>query len=1248
MKTAKRITVLLLAVIMMIPMTAFWVSADIILYGEQDFEGLTEGNSLALNDGFAAVPTYSAIRADADGNRFVHVPFVGSYTAKANSPTGSEICEGNCDKSIQVNHESLDDGYDFVIEVDYRPHYNGSKNVTVEAQFRRYSFVTENGEEKKEAGQYFNLYKINLEDGSITNCGEVVDGAVGMKLNEWNTLKMVFHPSNGHFEIYVNGALYARQENPKFQINNGSWITYYNCSDVKIGANNFIAAKCNKVSEAYTSKDLGEDTNYIDVDNIRIYEAATANVTINGKQRLIGQSGRIDVSEAGKKLVYAKITLPDGTSYFTGDTVIETVDGMVIETRTIALDSYSMEARTCTPLGIRFVTAVDPADYLALKADENVKGIRWGTLITAADTLDAVDVFTHEALDGAVTFRDVEVRLGNWYGEDILEDQYLFAGSIVNIREENYNRAFAGVGYMEVTLQDGSVYTVYAESDKEDVLTGSVSECAIIKMRDKNLNAAEEKVMQAFADAFEGGEDAFYEKDLRGLNVLAIGDSLFYGAKETIGEKQWINLLGNKYGWNLTNLGIGGATISYNPAITSNVSMYDRLFNTATYKFGSRADSRYYNCGNPSGNAEDVDMILLQGGSNDYGPKVSAPVGEVGSTDPKDFLGAWKLMVDKLLADYPNATVVMMTAWENNNQNREDKANAIEFTSSVVDLYEALYAENERVKLIDSGSPDVSGVDMRNSTFRAKYAYDAFHLNDDGMKLMAESMTPLLWDIVTDNSVKKEKRAVMVEQMNGMDVLAIGASSFDGDYLYSYQTWLALLAKECGWNLTNLGQDGWTLAHNDDVYQYSEDVRPSMYDHLVNDENYRFATSAYAYYNYGDVTGKSREDVDLILLQGGTNDYSWNIPYGELSDRTETTYLGALNLMIDELTEQYPNAKIVLVTHWHNTGERRMNYTVNGMKQVVATNYADNDRVMVLDLGAKEISGVDMTDGVFREKYGKDVSDINHLNELGMQLVAENVLDDFWKLVVKGKNASARERMAGEMEELNVLTIGDSLFHGDFLEDHQTWIALLAQECGWNLTNLGRDGWTVAYNPDAYADPSKVRTSMYNKLMNDASYKYGSSSYYNYGNTADKSAEDVDLILLEGGTNDFGWGIPIGSVSDRTERTYMGAVNLMIEELLVRYPNARIVLVTSWHSTNETRMAFVANGMKEIKAVNYADNDRVTVLDAGAVNVSGVDMTSKNFLSSYAKNGTDINHLNAEGMKLVAENLLAEIWKLVK
>lgn len=244
-----------------------------------------------------------------------------------------------------------------------------------------------------------------------------------------------------------------------------------------------------------------------------------------------------------------------------------------------------------------------------------------------------------------------------------------------------------------------------------------------------------------------------------------------------------------------------------------------------------------------------------------------------------------------------------------------------------------------------------------------------------------------------------------------------------------------------------------------------------------------------------------------------------------------------------------------------------------------------------------------------------------------------------------------REEMVEDLVDMNVLAIGDSLFHGDFLEDNQTWIALLAQECDWNLTNLGRDGWTVAYNPGAYPAGSNVRTSIYDKLMNDPNYKYGSSGYYNYGYPASKSNEDVDIILLEGGTNDYGWGIPLGHTFQMTEETYLGALNLIVNELLVRYPNAKVVFVTSWHNTgskpNGDRMGFVADGMKALLEDNFADNARVDLIDAGNPEVTGVNMADASFRAQYGKSETDVNHLNAEGMKMMATSMLPLIWEVM-
>ena len=318
-----------------------------------------------------------------------------------------------------------------------------------------------------------------------------------------------------------------------------------------------------------------------------------------------------------------------------------------------------------------------------------------------------------------------------------------------------------------------------------------------------------------------------------------------------------------------------------------------------------------------------------------------------------------------------------------------------EYTSSVVGLYEALYKEHKRVRLIDSGDPDVSGVNMRDSAFRQKYAFDAFHLNNAGMSLMGDAMLPYLREVVVD------RQQMQLASMNDLNVLAIGDSLFGGHSLADGEQWLEILAQRCSWNLTNLGANGWTLAKNDAVYPEGTSIRPSMYDKLMNDPNYKFGTSS-NFYKYGEVSGKTAADVDLIFLEGGWNDFNYRIPLGTASDTVGSTYMGAVNAMVKKLLEQYPNATVVLITSWHTGGTRadgaeRMDFVANGMKGVYAANYANNDRVALIDAGNPDVTGIRMTESDWSEIYAMDSA---HLNAEGMVVMADSMQKLIWRHLI--------------------------------------------------------------------------------------------------------------------------------------------------------------------------------------------------------------------------------------------------------
>lgn len=64
---------------------------------------------------------------------------------------------------------------------------------------------------------------------------------------------------------------------------------------------------------------------------------------------------------------------------------------------------------------------------------------------------------------------------------------------------------------------------------------------------------------------------------------------------------------------------------------------------------------------------------------------------------------------------------------------------------------------------------------------------------------------------------------------------------------------------------------------------------------------------------------------------------------------------------------------------------------------------------------------------------------------------------------------------------------------------------------------------------------------------------------------------DADIVLLFGGTNDFGHGdAPFGMLEDRTDATFCGGLRLLFEAVIAKYPKAEIVVLTPFHRLNET------------------------------------------------------------------------------
>ncbi|MBR7099457.1 MAG: SGNH/GDSL hydrolase family protein [Clostridia bacterium] len=192
------------------------------------------------------------------------------------------------------------------------------------------------------------------------------------------------------------------------------------------------------------------------------------------------------------------------------------------------------------------------------------------------------------------------------------------------------------------------------------------------------------------------------------------------------------------------------------------------------------------------------------------------------------------------------------------------------------------------------------------------------------------------------------------------------------------------------------------------------------------------------------------------------------------------------------------------------------------------------------------------------------------------------------------------------LEGITVNALGDSYFAGNHLASEYIWINLLAEKYGMTMNNYGRNGSTVS-------NYTTERTPMCER----------------YVDMADNAPQ---IVLLEGGRNDFSFHVPVGSSDSTDTHTFSGAFNVIIDGVQEKYPDAMIVLISSWNFPDNAeglRVQYV-NAMRSI-----AENQGVYMIDASDSEAIGVDMTNDAFRRQYCMGANDVSHLNKEGMKLV-------------
>lgn len=198
---------------------------------------------------------------------------------------------------------------------------------------------------------------------------------------------------------------------------------------------------------------------------------------------------------------------------------------------------------------------------------------------------------------------------------------------------------------------------------------------------------------------------------------------------------------------------------------------------------------------------------------------------------------------------------------------------------------------------------------------------------------------------------------------------------------------------------------------------------------------------------------------------------------------------------------------------------------------------------------------------------------------------------------------------------------GDSYVAGHNIGNINTWHYMFAEQNQMQHTNLGTNGIGLCKSP-------------------------------NLGNIGliDKvdTLVDADYIGVIIGRNDYSMQVPIGTnddmVTDETDfhaRTFKGGLNYLCQYLVENYPARKVFFVTPWY--------FPGSDDKAIKPVEYIDAIlEVTGLWGipcfDAARRSGIHCRSEAFRGQYFLSADDVSHLNAEGAKLMMDNITG--WML--
>lgn len=215
--------------------------------------------------------------------------------------------------------------------------------------------------------------------------------------------------------------------------------------------------------------------------------------------------------------------------------------------------------------------------------------------------------------------------------------------------------------------------------------------------------------------------------ELKNKKINFLGDSITEGVGTSAPACRFTELIAKNYGAVCRNYGISATRIARQQTVVSDVDRSDMDF-----------------CGRVASMDPDADILVIFGGTNDYGHG-DAPIGTMSDRTVNTFYGALHVLYSSLIEKYPHALIVVLTPLhrcdEDNPSGENRKAADVGALSDYVHIIRQV-AEYYALPVLDLFA--ASGLQPRVPTIKELYVPDGLHPNDNGHKILAVKIAHFL------------------------------------------------------------------------------------------------------------------------------------------------------------------------------------------------------------------------------------------------------------------------------------------------------------------------------------------------------------------------------------------------------------------------------------------------------------------------------------------------------------------------